>query len=50
MQQIKIEKSVDLELRVVTRISTTRGNIRFREKSIVNTSIIYSEFFALRIV
>ena len=42
--KFRIEEFVDLELRVITWVSTTRGSIRFRVKSIVNTSILFSEF------
>ena len=50
IQQIRIEESVDIELRVVTGVSTTRDIFRFREKIYYNTSILFSEFVALRIV
>ena len=45
--KFKIEESLDSKLHVVIWVSTTRGNIEFREKSIVNTSILFSEFVAL---
>ena len=38
--KIQIKESMDSKLRVVTWVSATRGNIRFREKSIINTSIL----------
>ena len=43
--KFRIEEFMDLELRVITWVSTKKGSISFRVKYIVNTSILFRKLF-----
>jgi len=45
--KFKIEESMELELHMIVLISSTRGSIRFRFKSIVNFDSIIVDLFTL---